>query len=374
MKNVSSGRRPNDNESSGTPVTAEAIPSRRQLLWWLFVLSLFLGFLGDLQRVGWDTGLLFWLTVNGALMAMLVFWAIIVPAKRLIDRITAWQYKPFRKLVCNIIVSALGATAVLIAELEFFVYLFADPENDPRQNFHDLLFAFLIAAIAAAIYNVSDFFRAWKQDLLRNEVLERQKALAQLEALKSQLNPHFLFNSLNTLSSLTLRDPQKARESIRQLAKVYRYVLENRQIDLVPLRHELDFLQTYIDLLETRFGTAIQVTVADQDNGNLFVAPLVLQVLVENAVKHNIVSVKKPLQVAIRIEDGWLVVENNLQLKSTRPYSSGLGIEGIVARYRYISDSSISVSQEEGLFIVKVPLILQADISNTLLKYEGRDY
>lgn len=352
----------------------ESTPSASRLLWFLFVCSLTLGFVSDLQQVGWDPGALALLTLNGGILAILIFWLVIAPVKHLIGRYWDWRDKPFKKLILSISISAFGSVILLYGELSLFMILFEDPENDPYKNFHDLLIAFLIAAIAAAIYNASDFFVSWKKDLLRSEMLEKQRALAQLEALKSQLNPHFLFNSLNTLSSLTLSDPVKARESIRQLAKVYRYVLENRQIDMVPIRQELEFLKAYVDLLETRFGSALQISIKGLNDLNTFVAPLVLQILVENAIKHNVVSIKNPLYVSIFTERDTLIVLNNLQPRGTKPFSAGLGIESIVTRYRHITTEPVSVSSAGNLFTVKVPLILHAANSNITGKYEGGYY
>lgn len=361
-------------QNTQSPGSRKTTPSANRLLWYLFICSLLLGFVSDFLQVGWDPGALTLLTLNGAVLTLLIFWLVIAPVRHLISRYWDWREKPFEKLIICISISAFGSVIVLSSELLLFMFLFEDPENDPRKNFHDLLFAFLIAAIAAAIYNASDFFISWKTDILRSEMLEKQAAIFQLEALKSQLNPHFLFNSLNTLSSLTLSDPVKARESVRQLAKVYRYVLENRQIDIVPIRQEVEFLKCYVDLLETRFGSALQVSITVLNDLNTFVAPLVLQILVENAIKHNIVSIKNPLRVSIFTERNTVIVLNNLQPRATKPFSAGLGIESIVTRYRHITTEPVSVSSAGNLFTVKVPLILRTANSNIPGKYEGGYY
>ncbi|WP_185716253.1 histidine kinase [Larkinella knui] len=331
--------------------------STHSLLWQLVALTVVMGFISDVNVVGWQPDLLVVLTLNSLLLSIVVFWVVIKPVKRLSDRWLSWRQAPYPKFMLTILLSGLGAVIVLWAELLGFVVLFDDPENEPSRNFHDLFFAFLITVIAAAIYNSSDLFAYWRHDLLRSERLEKEKALAQLEALKSQINPHFLFNTLNTLSSLTHQDPVRARECIQLLARVYRYVLENREVDQVPLKQEMQFLEAYLTLLQMRFGDSLQVSINRCEGPERQVPPLVVQMLVENAVKHNIISAKKPLYIHISTEQKTLIVRNSFQPKTDHTYSSGLGLANIETRYAYLSEEPVRIRRSADWFTVSVPLL-----------------
>lgn len=189
--------------------------------------------------------------------------------------------------------------------------------------------------------------------------LQEENIISQFETLKSQVNPHFLFNSLNVLSSLIFIDQEKAAIFVRQLSKVYRYVLDHRGMDTIVLIEELPFIRSYIYLLKTRFdqNLRIDINIAETDL-NLKVAPMVIQLLVENAIKHNIIARLKPLTVEIYSEnEGYIYVKNNLQLKSSTEHSSRLGLENIRKRYEYLSNRKIVIKQDEGSYCVKIPLL-----------------
>ncbi|MGA0559690.1 sensor histidine kinase [Larkinella sp. VNQ87] len=351
MNNLERTAPPRPEEAGKKPFSA------RTLLWQLFGFTLLLGFVSDLNVVGWQPDLLLLLTVNGIVLTLVVFWLVIRPVKWFSDRWLSWRDAPYRKLLFTIFLSGLGAVLVLLAELQLFMVLFNEAENEPSRNFHDLLFAFLITMIGAAIYSSTDFFAYWRRELVRSETLEKEKALAQLATLKSQLNPHFLFNSLNTLASLTHQDPARARDCIQQLARVYRYVLENRDADLVPLQQELQFLTAYGNLLQARFGPALQIDPGNAVHSSGYVPPLVVQMLVENAVKHNMVSIKKPLRIQVYREGDQLIVRNNRQPKIDQVYSSGMGLTNIQTRYSYLTDKQLSIQETTDWFTVKLPLL-----------------
>jgi LytS/YehU family sensor histidine kinase len=201
------------------------------------------------------------------------------------------------------------------------------------------------------------FLMNWKKTLLEAEKYQRESLVAKYEALKNQVNPHFLFNSLNALTNLVYDDKQKASLFIKQLEEVYRYVLNSKDKGLVPLKEELEFLRAYLFLQQIRFGSKLRVTFNLSDN-DLQVAPLAVQMLIENAIKHNIVSESDPLDIQIFQDGDFIVVQNNLQLRSSVGESSlGIGLENIIKRYESLGNGTVEVVQNEKYFIVRIPLV-----------------
>ncbi len=194
---------------------------------------------------------------------------------------------------------------------------------------------------------------------LLHRKLEQEKTDVQLRALQAQVNPHFLFNSLNSLSALIDDDPDRAGQFVNELSIVYRYLLKANDEPLTTLASELDFIQSYYQLLKTRYGNglnlAIQVRAEDQTG---LIPPLTLQLLVENAVKHNVVSPKWPLKIIIFTdESGQLVVRNTLQPKQTRVLSNGVGLSTIATQLQRLQQPAPTISNQDGFFTVSVPLI-----------------
>lgn len=199
-----------------------------------------------------------------------------------------------------------------------------------------------------------------KEVQLKAERLEKQALLSQFEALKHQLSPHFLFNSLSILTSLIHEDVDLSEQFIKRLSKVYRYILEQRDQDLVILKTELEFIQAYTFLLQIRFENKFEVCidVAPQSQLQCRIAPLTLQLLVENAVKHNRMSLTERLRVRIYTQDDWLVVENPRQERDQPEPSMGVGLENITHRYALLTDRPVQYGEEAGLFVVKIPLLM----------------
>lgn len=191
------------------------------------------------------------------------------------------------------------------------------------------------------------------------EQLKREATQAQFVALKNQVSPHFLFNSLSILSSLVEVDPKLSVRFISHLSKVYRYILEQRDSERVSLKTELDFLNAYAFLLNIRFEgkLLVQNRVAEPVATRYGIAPLTLQLLVENAVKHNQMSQAQPLLVTIDTEDDYLIVRNPLQTRPQVEESTGLGLENIRNRYRLLTDRPMSAGEEDNAFVVKIPLL-----------------
>jgi hypothetical protein len=183
-------------------------------------------------------------------------------------------------------------------------------------------------------------------------------ASAKFETLKNQIDPHFLFNSLNVLSSLIEENPENAQRFTTALSKVYRYVLEQKDKDLVPIEEELAFAKTYMNLLQMRFENSLTFEISIENiDAEAKVVPLSLQLLLENAVKHNVISEQKPLHIKIYIENDALVIQNNFQKKAVLQDGQGVGIQNIISRYEIITDRKVSIEQNENTFTVKLPIL-----------------
>ena len=183
-------------------------------------------------------------------------------------------------------------------------------------------------------------------------------ASAKFDALKNQLDPHFLFNSLNVLTSLIEEDPHQAQKFTTSLSKVYRYVLEQKNKDLISVEEELQFAKTYVKLLKMRFEDSIHLEIPEHSNNpEAKIIPLSLQLLLENAVKHNVVTSSKPLYIKVYEENGMLVVDNNLQEKQVVKKSSGVGLQNIRQRYGIFTDRQVEITKSNTDFSVKLPLL-----------------
>ena len=202
--------------------------------------------------------------------------------------------------------------------------------------------------------------KKWRENQLEKEQLEKINVQSQLESLKNQVNPHFLFNSLNSLSSLIDEEPEKAEQFVDEMAKVYRYLLQTNEDVLTTLDTELGFIQSYYHLLKTRYGAGIQLTVDVASQSRTFqLPPLTLQMLVENAVKHNVIHVGKPLLIEIKTTDAdQLLVRNNRQRRTGgRIVSNQVGLSNIAAKYRLLAQTDPLVLADDEYFTVTLPLL-----------------
>jgi Putative regulator of cell autolysis len=218
-----------------------------------------------------------------------------------------------------------------------------------------------IALLVSAILHAKSFMEEWKKST-RKEVVEQKiiakSANAQFESLKNQLDPHFLFNSLNVLSSLIDENPNLAQRFTSSMSKIYRYVLEQKDKELVTVEEELDFAKTYCELLKTRFEDSVNFEVEVKDKKG-FVVPLSLQLLLENCIKHNFATSAKPLIIKIYSENGNLIVENNLQAREQVKEREGIGLSNIVQRYSLITNRNVFIEKSEDYFKVKIPLLTE---------------
>jgi len=218
--------------------------------------------------------------------------------------------------------------------------------------------AFFCTLTVVAIYESKYYINELKHSVEEKELLKRASLQAQLNALKTQVNPHFLFNNLNTLCSIIPDDPKSAVNFVQQLSKVYRHILEVKDATFIPLREELGVLRSYVFLLKTRFGESFQIDISVPDAElEDKIVPLSLQLLLENAINHNIASSDKPLKIEIYTQNGNLVVTNNLQKKNQVIESTGIGLDNIRNRYKILTGKPVLVNESDNDFTVSIPLI-----------------
>jgi len=219
-----------------------------------------------------------------------------------------------------------------------------------------------IAFFVGTLYEAGYFFGQWKKQLMETEQVKSQHLRSELSVLKNQISPHFLFNSLNTLVTLIHEDAQQAARFTQKLSDVYRYILQHKDKEVVDLRTELEFTEAYNYLMKMRFEQSIDIRLnVDEGPRSLLIAPLTLQMLVENAVKHNVASIASPLRVDIYVENGRsLIVRNTLRRKQTVEGSTGTGLANIKLRYAYLSDREVDVIETREHFLVALPLLEMA--------------
>ena len=219
-------------------------------------------------------------------------------------------------------------------------------------------FTFRVNLFLHSINAIVFFISQYKNAQLEAEKLKKQNAEARFEALRNQINPHFLFNSFNVLASLVHKDADTSSKFIEQLSNVYRYLLYNQKNKVVPLHDELRFIDSYIFLLKIRFADNLNIiNDIDESLSSLYIAPATLQLLVENAIKHNIVSKADPLTIKLSSEREMVIVENNIQLKPVKEPSSQIGLKNISERYDYLCGKDAVTIEANSHFIVKIPLL-----------------
>jgi len=216
----------------------------------------------------------------------------------------------------------------------------------------------LKGTIGGLLFGAAIFiFVQWQDALKREQKLREENLIFQNETLKNQVNPHFLFNSLNTISSLIQSQPETAEKFINNLSSVYRYILENGPKDRVPLKSELDFITGYFNLHKVRDEEKIILNIEDIDTGKFEILPVSLQILIENAIKHNIATRENQLIISVYIEDQFIVVKNNLQRKATQLASTRTGLKNLAERVRLATKRDLIIEETNNCFIVKLPLL-----------------
>ncbi|QTD37813.1 2TM domain-containing protein [Polaribacter batillariae] len=270
------------------------------------------------------------------------------------------------------IIATLLYTVPVVLLIDYVVFIIIN-NNDAANFFKGQflwvhLFYIILSLGISTFLHARGFMQNWKaamtKETTKQEIVAKTET-AKFESLKNQLDPHFLFNSLNVLTSLISENPHQAEKFTTKLSKVYRYVLEQRNKDLVSIEEELKFAKTYMELLGMRFEDAVKFNIPDKINNNeLKIVPLSLQLLLENAVKHNVVSTSKPLTVTIYQEGNYLIIENNINAKEAIGKSTKVGLQNIADRYGLITQKSVKIENNSKTFKVSLPLLIK--INNTM--------
>jgi two-component system LytT family sensor kinase len=240
---------------------------------------------------------------------------------------------------------------ILVYTLTEYFFQLDFEGNILYEAFNTILITFFITALHESVF----FYRQWTENFSKSIKLEKENIEANYEALKANLNPHFLFNSLNSLSNLVDDNP-KATEYISNLSDFLRYLLKNDEKELVELHEELEVLQKYIILQKLRFEEALIVNLDIIHPESYVLPPLVLQILVENSIKHNEVSSEKPLIIEISNDDQYIFIKNNKNTKLGVD-STGVGLQNIIDRYKLFTSLSVEIESTNDSFSVKVPVI-----------------
>ncbi|MBX2828824.1 MAG: 2TM domain-containing protein [Flavobacteriaceae bacterium] len=269
-----------------------------------------------------------------------------------------YQFKP-------LMIALLGATNLTLISI-FFINLivktgfqdFTVSEYMSSIETEDYYLSTVIALVVTAIFYAVHYYRSKQEKKVKEQKIIAKTASAQFDALKNQLDPHFLFNSLNVLTSLIEENPDAATRFTTSLSKVYRYVLEQKNKELVTVEEELKFAKIYMSLIKMRFEDSIVFTLPEKvNNPDAKVVPLSLQLLLENAVKHNQVTPNKKLHITITEENGNLLIQNNIQPKNVVKESSGVGLQNIRQRYFLVTDRPVNIKEDGRIFSVSIPML-----------------
>ncbi len=294
------------------------------------------------------------------------------------ERFYTWEDDGVKRLI----IGALGS--VIITMMTLFLLLFITNVVIFGQTFQAFLdnqewewylFGLIITLVITVIFHAIYFYKELQARKVSEQKVIARSAEAQFDALKNQLDPHFLFNSLNVLVSLIEENPKAATKFTTSLSKVYRYVLEQRNKETVAVDEELNFARTYVHLLKMRFEDSLDIEIPERSQDpEAMVVPLSLQLLLENAVKHNTVSDSKPLKIRIYEAGNQLVVDNNLQPKAVVKKGSGVGLQNIASRYGLLTDRKMAIEKTEQQYKVQVPILKKEEINKSKNKETMENY
>ena len=273
-------------------------------------------------------------------------------------------------------ISSFGVTLFVIFLLRILIEVIINKQSFGHfireENISNYVVSIIIFFFISLFIHAFYFYKSYQENKVKEQKIIAGTASAKFESLKNQIDPHFLFNSLNVLSSLIEENPENAQKFTTSLSKVYRYVLEQKDKELVSVEEELSFAKTYMNLLKMRFENSLFYELPDTiPDPDAKVVPLSLQLLLENTVKHNIASEQRPLHIRIYIENDYLVIQNDYQKKEVLQGRQGVGLQNIYSRYGIITRRQVLVEQNEKTFTVKIP-ILTKQISVMETEYTGQ--
>lgn len=270
----------------------------------------------------------------------------------------SWVEKPVLRTVLGVGITVLyTCLLVTLVYMAIFIWGKGGSMADYKSALlNTLLISMVITLLVSLALHARQFLFHWREAALRLEKLKNEQMNSRLASLKAQLNPHFLFNSLNALTALVYKDADQAAAFIKKLSEMYRYILDYVDEEVVSLEKELYCLDAYIFLLKIRHGDHLEVVV-EVGESDFFIPPLSLQMLMENATKHNVISHRRPLKVEVKVDGEVIRVRNNRQPKEVEVAKSGKGLANIRARYELLTDKSVEVITSDDLFEVSLPLL-----------------
>lgn len=276
-----------------------------------------------------------------------------------LDKRWSWLDYPLKRLTIGFLsLVVYSFLAILIVNICFYWMISGEiPSDISSWVIYNGRVAVGISLVISTILTSVGFFQDWRNTALKEEKLKVEMLDYQYKTLLNQVNPHFLFNSLNVLTSLVYEDQDLAVKFIHQLSKIYRYTLENRERDLVSIKDERSFIESYVFLLKIRFEEALEVKIDLEEQEDKYLLPMALQMIIENSIKHNIVSVQDPLKISIYSEGDKIVVKNNRQAPKKKEESTGFGLDNIRKRLSFLSDEELEIESNEDEFIAKLPIL-----------------
>lgn len=291
------------------------------------------------------------------IIAFFITFEIISLGVKIINKKYNWIQKPAKIIIAN----AILLFFVFIPINYIGVYLnFGYFERFSAYDIYFLNLVNVFTAVIILLYENSNYFlSSWEKSVVQVQEVSKQQAEYELQALKNQINPHFLFNNLNTLSFLVSEKNPQAEDYLLQLSNIYRYLLEERKSHLVAIEKEFEMIDSFIYLLKIKYEDTVQFIYDVNDFKNFDIATFTLQLLVENAVKHNVINDENHLRIHFYKEDNYLVVKNNILSKKQHIYTSGIGLENIKTRYEILSKNPVIIIESKNEFIVKIPIILK---------------
>ena len=278
----------------------------------------------------------------------------------LLNKRISWFVKPKKRILYQFSLAFIFTVLSVILLIRIAHYYIDKGGKSPHGIFNDpILIPGILVTIIVLLVDIGiQFYKSLQETLIETEKHKAESAIAQLQNLKNQINPHFLFNNLSILSALVYKGDRKAVEFINEFSQVYRYALSNDKTELVSLNDELTFLNHYIYLLSIRFETGIKFEISiENKHKELFILPMCLQMLVENVIQHNEISIQKPLTVFIFSSENSLIIENKIQLRRQKEESSQIGLENIKRRFAHFTEEKVFISTEGNSFKVILPLI-----------------
>ncbi len=345
--------------------TLKYIRSLKTLLWISFGISIVIFLFSDQKSIS------SYITILGvSLMYSFGFGVCNYLLNDFLDQKFSWKTETTKRTIWAI-AGTLILNFILTYLLNFIFYVLIqkvsiDEFFSEKYNFINWFYV-NFALLVSTFLHARGFMIAMKQSA-QTEIIEQKliakSANAQFESLKNQLDPHFLFNSLNVLSALIEENPSQAQDFTSSMSKIYRYVLEQKDKELVSVEEELDFAKTYSELLKTRFEEAVQFQFDVSENTkHQFVVPLSLQLLLENVIKHNFATAQKPLVVKIYSDQENLMIENNLQQRDPENDRKGIGLANIVQRYSLLTKRNVYIEKSNEFFRVKIPILQEKKIA-----------